>query len=213
MINIKEFTFNHFEENTYIVWDETKSCVIIDPGMNSQTENQRLAQFISDNGLCPIKVLLTHAHIDHIAGLLFVCETYKLPVTMHSDGKSFLAEAQSYGMAMGFDVKDMSSLEIDSISDNNDITFGNNKLKALYVPGHAAGSMAYMIDEPNVVFTGDVLFRQSIGRTDLPTGDYDVLMEMLKTKILTLADGCEVLPGHGPNTTIGDEKNLNPFLM
>ena len=114
---------------------------------------------------------------------------------------------------MGFDVKDMSSLEIDSISDNDDITFGNNKLKALYVPGHAAGSMAYMIDEPNVVFTGDVLFRQSIGRTDLPTGDYDVLMEMLKTKILTLADGCEVLPGHGPNTTIGDEKNLNPFLM
>ena len=114
---------------------------------------------------------------------------------------------------MGFGCKNMDDIELECISDNDTISFGNSSITALYVPGHAAGSMAYVIDNPSVVFTGDVLFRQSIGRTDLPTGDYDVLMKMLNTKILTLDNDCEVLPGHGPNTTIGNEKNSNPFLL
>ena len=114
---------------------------------------------------------------------------------------------------MGFGTKNMDDLQTEYITDNATINIGSSALKALYVPGHAAGSMAFVADSPKVVFTGDVLFRQSIGRTDLPTGDYDMLMQMLRTKILTLPHTCEVLPGHGPNTTIGDEINLNPFLM
>ena len=213
MIKIKQFVFNHFDENTYIVWDESKECAIIDPGMNSDVENDKLSRFIADNQLVPKKVLLTHAHIDHVAGLRYVCETYKLPVTMHADGQAFLGQAEVYGSAMGFGTKDMNDLDTEYINDNATINFGNSVLKALYVPGHAAGSMAFVADSPKVVFTGDVLFRQSIGRTDLPTGDYDVLMKMLNTKVLVLDNECEVLPGHGPNTTIGDEKNFNPFLM
>lgn len=213
MIKIKQFVFNHFDENTYIVWDESKECAIIDPGMNSDVENDKLSRFIADNQLIPKKVLLTHAHIDHVAGLRYVCETYKLPVTMHADGQAFLGQAEVYGSAMGFGTKDMNDLDTEYINDNATINFGNSVLKALYVPGHAAGSMAFVADSPKVVFTGDVLFRQSIGRTDLPTGDYDVLMKMLNTKVLVLDNECEVLPGHGPNTTIGDEKNFNPFLM
>jgi glyoxylase-like metal-dependent hydrolase (beta-lactamase superfamily II) len=124
-----------------------------------------------------------------------------------------LSQAEDYGMAMGFGCKNIDDIELECISDNDTISFGNSSITALHVPGHAAGSMAYVIDNPSVVFTGDVLFRQSIGRTDLPTGDYDVLMKMLNTKILTLDNDCEVLPGHGPNTTIGNEKNSNPFLL
>lgn len=213
MIKIKQFVFNHFEENTYIVWDNSKECAIIDPGMNSDVENNKLSSFIANNRLIPRKVLLTHAHIDHVAGLRYVCETYGLPVTMHADGQAFLHQAEAYGSAMGFGTKNLNDLGTECIEDNSVINFGNSALKALYVPGHAAGSMAFVADKPKAVFTGDVLFRQSIGRTDLPTGDYDMLMKMLNTKILVLDDECEVLPGHGPNTTIGDEKNLNPFLM
>lgn len=213
MIKIKQFVFNHFDENTYIVWDESKECAIIDPGMNSDVENDKLSRFIADNQLIPKKVLLTHAHIDHVAGLRYVCETYGLPVTMHADGQAFLGQAEAYGNAMGFGTKNMNDLQTEYITDNATINFGSSALKALYVPGHAAGSMAFVADSPKVVFTGDVLFRQSIGRTDLPTGDYDMLMEMLNTKVLVLDNDCEVLPGHGPNTTIGDEKNFNPFLM
>ncbi len=213
MIKIKQFVFNHFDENTYIVWDESKECAIIDPGMNSDAENKKLSGFITDNQLVPKKVLLTHAHIDHVAGLRYVCETYGLPVTMHADGQAFLGQAEAYGNAMGFGTKNMNDLQTEYITDNATINFGSSALKALYVPGHAAGSMAFVADSPKVVFTGDVLFRQSIGRTDLPTGDYDVLMKMLNTKVLVLDNDYEVLPGHGPNTTIGDEKNFNPFLM
>lgn len=213
MIKIKQFVFNHFDENTYIVWDDSRECAIIDPGMNSDAENKKLSGFIADNQLVPKKVLLTHAHIDHVAGLRYVCETYCLPVTMHTDGQAFLHQAEAYGSAMGFGTKNMDDLQTEYITDNATINFGSSALKALYVPGHAAGSMAFVADSPKVVFTGDVLFRQSIGRTDLPTGDYDMLMQMLRTKILTLPHTCEVLPGHGPNTTIGDEINLNPFLM
>lgn len=213
MAKIKEFVFNHFEENTYIVWDDSKQCAIIDPGMSTVAENSKLAQFISDNGLRPVKVLLTHAHIDHIAGLRFACETYSLPITAHADSMAFLKQAESYGSMMGFDTKNMDDIAFEGIDESSAITVGDTSIKALYVPGHAAGSMAYVLENPNVVFTGDVLFRQSIGRTDLPTGDYDVLMKMLNTKILMLDNDCEVLPGHGPNTTIGDEKNMNPFLL
>lgn len=213
MTKIKQFVFNHFEENTYIVWDDTKLCAIIDPGMNSHAENSKLAQFITDNNLIPTKVILTHAHIDHIAGLRFVCETYNLPITAHCDSTSFLKQAESYGSMMGFDTTNMDDINIECVNDNDVINIGDTVLKCLYVPGHAAGSMAYTIENINVVFTGDVLFRQSIGRTDLPTGDYDMLMKMLKTKILTLNDECEVLPGHGPSSSIGDEKNMNPFLI
>lgn len=213
MIKIKQFVFNHFDENTYIVWDDSRECAIIDPGMNSDAENKKLSGFIADNQLVPKKVLLTHAHIDHVAGLRYVCETYCLPVTMHTDGQAFLHQAEAYGSAMGFGTKAMDDLQTEYITDNATINFGSSALKALYVPGHAAGSMAFVADSPKVVFTGDVLFRQSIGRTDLPTGDYDMLMQMLRTKILILPHTCEVLPGHGPNTTIGDEINLNPFLM
>ncbi len=212
MTVIKQFVFNHFEVNTFIVWDETKNCIIIDAAMNTEAENKKMAGFISENNLKPVAILLTHAHIDHVAGLRFVCDTYQLPVTMHIDGKQFLQQSETYGTAMGFHTKTMNDLQIVSIQDGDKIVFGNSELEARYVPGHAAGSMVYVLRDRKVVFTGDVLFCQSIGRTDLPTGDYDLLIDKLNTCVLSLDNDYEVLPGHGPSTTILNEKLHNPFL-
>lgn len=210
-MQIKQFIFNHFQENCFVLWDEaTKECAIVDPGAEAGYEDARLTQFVEEKGLKPVLVLLTHAHVDHIAGLQQVCKHYSLPVTLHEDGVKLLKQAEVYGSVMGFEVENMGGLPTHFINDGDVLPLGG--IECRHVPGHCPGSMAYVLHEEKMVITGDALFRGSIGRTDLPGGDYDLLMAKLHTRILPLPDEYEVLPGHGDLSTIGEEKMYNGFL-
>ncbi len=232
---IKSFTFNHFEVNTYVVVDEaTKQCAIVDPACEASFEDAQLTQYIEQEGLTVTHILLTHAHVDHIAGLRQVCEHYHLPVTMHAEGRKLLKQAEAYGSVMGFAVNNMNDLDVVEINDNDILIVGSGecvvdstreqmlptthyplptKIECRYVPGHCPGSMCFVLPQENAVLTGDALFHFSIGRTDLPGGDYPTLIEKLKTRILTLPDDYLVLPGHGIPSQIGKEKKYNSFLV
>lgn len=211
---IKQFTFNHFEVNTYVVVDEqTKQCAIVDPACEASFEDAQLTQYIAQEQLQVTHILLTHAHVDHIAGLRQVCEHYKLPVTMHAEGRKLLKQAEAYGSVMGFAVDNMGDLEVAEIADGEIIHVGSIDIECRYVPGHCPGSMCYVVPTDKAVITGDALFHFSIGRTDLPGGDYPTLIEKLKSRVLTLPDDYRVLPGHGIASQIGNEKKYNSFLV
>lgn len=210
---IKQFTFNHFEVNTYVIVDEaTRQCAIVDPACEASFEDAQLTQYIEQEHLHVSHILLTHAHVDHIAGLRQVCEHYKLPVSMHAEGSKLLKQAEAYGSIMGFAVDDMGDLEVKEIEDNEMLHVGNTEIECRYVPGHCEGSLCFVLPQEKAVITGDALFHFSIGRTDLPGGDYPTLIEKLKTRILTLPDEYKVLPGHGIASQIGKEKKYNSFL-
>lgn len=211
---IKQFTFNHFEVNTYVVVDEqTKQCAIVDPACEASFEDAQLTQYIAQEQLQVTHILLTHAHVDHIAGLRQVCEHYKLPVTMHAEGRKLLKQAEAYGSVMGFAVDNMGDLEVAEIADGEIIHVGSIDIECRYVPGHCPGSICYVVPTDKAVITGDALFHFSIGRTDLPGGDYPTLIEKLKSRVLTLPDDYRVLPGHGIASQIGKEKKYNSFLV
>lgn len=211
---IKQFTFNHFEVNCYLIVDEgTKQCAIVDPACEASFEDAQLMQYIEQEGLEVTHILLTHAHVDHIAGLRQVCKHWKLPVTMHAEGRKLLKQAEAYGSIMGFAVDNMGDLEVCEIEDDEVLHIGQTEVECRYVPGHCPGSMCFVIASEKAVITGDALFHFSIGRTDLPGGDYPTLIEKLKSRVLTLPDDYRVLPGHGIASLIGKEKKYNSFLV
>ena len=211
---IKQFTFNHFEVNCYLIVDEaTKQCAIVDPACEASFEDAQLTQYIAQEQLQVTHILLTHAHVDHIAGLRQVCEHYRLPVTMHAEGRKLLKQAEAYGSVMGFAVDNMGDLEVAEIADGEIIHVGSIDIECRYVPGHCPGSMCYVVPTDKAVITGDALFHFSIGRTDLPGGDYPTLIEKLKSRVLTLPEDYHVLPGHGIASQIGKEKKYNSFLV
>ncbi|MBQ9547381.1 MAG: MBL fold metallo-hydrolase [Bacteroidales bacterium] len=213
---IKQFEFNHFQVNCYVICDEeSRECAIVDPATVASYEDSMLSQFIESKGLSPTLILLTHAHIDHIAGLQQVCEHYSLPVTMHEDGAKLLRQSEIYGGIMGFavDGEALEKIERKYINDNDILTIGQTKIEARFVPGHCPGSMCYVVEKERSVLTGDALFHFSVGRTDLPGGDHQLLIEKIRTRLLTLPDDYAVLPGHGIGSTIAKEKKYNEFLI
>lgn len=211
MITLKKFTFNSFQVNTYLLSDETGECIIIDAAMDGLSEESEMAEYIKNHNLTPVMLLLTHAHVDHIGGNNFMVNKYGIVLTAHKDCVPFLANAPAYASTFGL-VMD-SVIEIDNfIDEDNEVKFGNSVLKVLFTPGHANGSLCFYSPESNFVITGDVLFNQSIGRTDLPTGNYDLLQNSIWEKLFTLPDETVVYPGHGPETSIGFEKVNNPFV-
>ncbi len=211
---IKQFTFNHFEVNTYVIVDEaSKQCAIVDPAAEASFEDTQLTQYIETDGLQPVAILLTHAHVDHIVGLRQACEHYKLPVTMHPEGRKLLKQAEAYGSIMGFAVDNMGDLNVVEINDNDVLKVGEMVVECRYIPGHCPGSMCYVVASDKAVITGDALFHFSIGRTDLPGGDYPTLIDHLKRRVLTLSDDYRVLPGHGFASQIGKERKYNSFLQ
>ena len=213
-MKIKQFELNHFGTNCFVLWDEsTKQCAIVDPGAETLYEEAQVTQYIEEQGLTPTLILLTHAHVDHIAGLAEMCSRYGLPVTMHPDGKKLLRQAEAYGGVMGFlSVSNMENLNVNEINDNDMLSLGNEKIECRAVPGHCPGSMAYVVPSAKVVLTGDALFRGSIGRTDLPGGNYETLIESIEREILTLPPNTLLYSGHGPTTTVAHERDFNPYL-
>jgi glyoxylase-like metal-dependent hydrolase (beta-lactamase superfamily II) len=211
---IKQFTFNHFEVNCYLIVDPgSKQCAIVDPACEASFEDAQLTQYIEQEGLQVTHILLTHAHVDHIAGLRQVCEHWKLPVTMHAEGRKLLKQAEVYGSLMGFAVNNMGDLEVQEINDDDVLNVGSIAVECRYVPGHCPGSMCFVIASEQAVITGDALFHFSIGRTDLPGGDYPTLIDYLKRRVITLPDDYRVLPGHGIASQIGKERKYNSFLV
>lgn len=211
---IKQFTFNHFEVNCYLIVDEaTRQCAIVDPACEASFEDAQLTQYIEAEQLQVTHILLTHAHVDHIAGLRQCCEHYHLPVTMHADGRKLLKQAEVYGSLMGFAVDNMGDLDVVEIEDNQVLKIGYTEVECRYVPGHCPGSMCFVLPSDKAVITGDALFHFSIGRTDLPGGDYPLLISKLQERVLTLPDDYAVLPGHGIASQIGKEKKYNSFLV
>lgn len=216
-MHITKFVFNHFQVNCYLLWDDqTKACAIIDPAAVTTYEEAQLTQFVEEKGLHPELILLTHAHIDHIAGLRPICNHYQLPVTLHEEGDKLLRQAEAYAAVMGFDVEPLGDLPTVHIQGGDRLTLGGRDDAAIecrYVPGHCPGSICYYLAAEKAVLTGDALFCGSIGRTDLPGGDPRLLIAKIKEQLLPLPDDTIVLPGHGSESTIGAERRENGFLL
>lgn len=212
MIIIHQFTFSPFSENTYILFDESKECVVIDPGCYEPSEKQELSDFISDKKLTPVKLLNTHCHIDHIFGNKYVSEKYSLKPEAHPEEMFNLKYAGQVAELYGITAFEPSPSPAVFLKEGDIIRFGNSVLDIIFVPGHAPGHIAFVNREQKFVIGGDVLFYGSIGRTDFPGCSHEALLNSIKTNFFSLGDDFRVLPGHGQETTIGFEKKNNPFL-
>lgn len=212
-MKLVKFGFSLFGINTYVVVDEsTKSCAVIDPGMIDAEEENALVDYIEREGLTVTHVINTHLHVDHAVGDKFVAEKFRVPVLGHRNdevlGERLQQQAQMFGMREKLDSISLTSY----LEDGEKVRIGNGELEVLHVPGHSRGSVALYDREGKFVIVGDALFAGSIGRTDLPGGDFGTLVKSIKDKLLSLPDDTAVYPGHGPATTIGRERRNNPYL-
>ncbi|MEZ5174199.1 MAG: MBL fold metallo-hydrolase [Bacteroidia bacterium] len=211
MLQLQAFTFNPFQENTWLVWNDQNDCIIIDPGCYSAAEKEILRDFIESRKLRPVRLINTHCHIDHVLGNPFVERTWGLKPQTHRAEKALLDAIPQYGQMWGINSETQPEPEY-NMQDLTEIELGAEKLKVLFTPGHSPGEICLYSEQGKFVIAGDVLFRESIGRTDLPGGNYETLIESIRNELFTLPDDTEVHPGHGPSTTIGHEKKYNPFL-
>lgn len=211
MLNVKTFTFNPVQENTYVLYNGQGLCCIIDPGCYFKEEQDELRNFIEKTGLRPVLLLNTHCHLDHIFGNKFVYDTWELPLHLHEKEKPVLDYGPASGQMwqMPFDNYDG---ELIFIKEGEIIRMNGDELQILFTPGHSPGSVCFYDERDGFVIGGDVLFDGSIGRTDLPGGDFNTLINSIQTQLFTLPDDTKVYPGHGPMTTIGFEKMNNPFV-
>lgn len=209
---IQHFTFNHFEVNCSVVFDQTKECVLVDVCCQTDRERQQLLNFINENELKIKHILLTHAHIDHICGAGWATKEFNLPLEMHKDGDKLMRIIEAQAEMMGFNIEGLNYISIKYMSKEDIIKYGNSELIVFETPGHCAGSLCFYNKKENFVITGDVLFANSIGRNDLPTGNFDYLMKSIKENLFTLPNNTTCICGHGPTTTIGYEKENNPFI-
>ena len=211
MIQKKLFYFNDLRECTYVLWDETREAIIVDPGCFTEREKQRLANFIEEHELKPVKLVNTHGHFDHVMGNRFVCDRWKVKTYIHPEDVAQLQRSKKYCEMFGYEIEEpyYDTLPLD---ESEPVTFGNSSLQVLYTPGHTRGGVSLYAKEDKFILTGDSLFEGSIGRTDLPGGDYDALMDSLNNKIMKLDGDVEVFPGHGMPTTIAKERDTNPFV-
>ena len=211
MFNIKSFTFNPIGENTYLLYNESKQCIIIDPGCYFDAEKESLKAFITQNELKPTHLLNTHCHLDHVFGNKMVAETYQLTLQIHEKEKLVLSYAPTSGLMYNLPF-DSYEGEFILLKEGDKIQLENSELAVIEVPGHSPGSICFYCADQHFLIGGDVLFQGSIGRTDLPLGDHEALLHHIKTKLLVLPEETVVYSGHGATTTIGAEKASNPYL-
>ena len=212
-MNIKSFTFNPFQENTYIVYDETKECLIIDPGCYTDAERKELKAFIEEKELTPVKLINTHCHIDHVLGNKFASEHWDLELYMHKEGLPVLEKAGEISKIYELENYQGSPYPKHFLTQGDRLTFGKSSFKILFTPGHAPGHICLYSKENNLLIAGDVIFQRSIGRTDLPGGDYSTLINSIITQLFPLPNETQVFCGHGPSTNLGYEKEHNLFLQ
>ena len=211
MFQIKSFEFSPIQENTYLLYNELNECIIVDPGCYFDDEKQTLHQFVNDNHLTPKLLVNTHCHLDHVFGNKFVAETFKLKLHIHLLEQKLLEYAPVSGLTynMPFDnyTGDLNFIEAGQV-----ITLGTDELEVLFTPGHSPGSVSFYCQKQAFVISGDVLFQNSIGRTDLPGGDHETLLTSIRTQLFVLPDETVVYSGHGNKTSVGEEKKNNPFF-
>jgi glyoxylase-like metal-dependent hydrolase (beta-lactamase superfamily II) len=211
-LHVETFTFNQFQENTFVVYDDNKQCVIIDPGCYERSEQQMLQGFISDNNLKPLALLNTHAHIDHILGNAFVQRTYDLDHYLHIDDLVTMRAVESYAHVYGFSGYEISPEPTHIMQANGMLNFGGISFDVFCTPGHAPGHVVFYNEENQFVLNGDVLFNGSFGRVDLPGGDLEILKKSIHETLFQLPEETIVYCGHGAPTTIGKEKRSNYIL-
>ncbi len=211
MINVAILPFNAFQENTYVLSDETGSCIVVDPGNNNEKENASLSKYIEKNELKPVLIVNTHGHVDHLLGVQYLKETYHIAFALDKRDEFLVENSPMQAKLYGFEMETAPAVDID-LSGEKSIRFGNSEMEILHTPGHSPGHISLYNRENKILLTGDVLFMGSIGRTDLPGGDYKTLMESILTKLIPLGSDVKVYPGHGRPSTIGIEVENNPFI-
>ena len=204
--------FNPLQANTYVVWDDTSEAVVIDAGNSNPREDAALDNFIAQHGLKPVLAVNTHGHFDHTLGVAHLKKRYGIPFALSSKDQFLLDNASTSGSIFGVAVGEMPAAGID-LDTTPEIRFGHTVLRVIHTPGHTPGHVALFDPESKSLFTGDTLFRESIGRTDLPGGDYSWIMRSILERLIPLGDETEVYPGHGESTTIGHESLYNPFVV
>lgn len=211
MLQVKAFENNPYQENTYLVYDEDGQCAIIDPGMYTASEQNVVTNFIKQNNLTPVILLNTHCHIDHVLGNKFIFDQYGLKPQFHKGELEVLASIPGYAPQMGFRYE-VSPIPDTYLPETGKVAIGSSEFELIFAPGHSPAHLCFYAPKENFLIGGDVLFRGSIGRSDLPGGNFKQLISNIETKLFALPDDCIVYPGHGPETTIGYEKQYNPFL-
>lgn len=211
MLKIKSFTLNPVQENTYLVFNEFRQCIIIDPGCYFDEERATIKDFIAQNNLQPAMLLNTHCHLDHVFGNKFIADTYQLTLQLHEKEKVVLSYAPTSGLMYNLPFDNYTG-DFIVLKEGDKLNLGQDELLVIEAPGHSPGSICFYCAKQNFIIGGDVLFRGGIGRTDLPMGDHQALLKNIKTKLLVLPPETIVYSGHGPATTIGEEKLGNPFL-
>jgi glyoxylase-like metal-dependent hydrolase (beta-lactamase superfamily II) len=211
MITLKRFVFNELGVNSFVLHDQTLECVIIDPGCNAVSQQNELRDYINGNKLKVTGAILTHGHFDHVMGLSWLKSEFHCPVLMHRDDLNQIEHIDKYAGIFGFVIERV-PLPDKYMTEDETYSFGNSVLKVIHVPGHSPGSICLYSEEGRFLICGDVIFLGSIGRTDLPGGNHNALIKGIREKLLVLPRETIVWPGHGPNTTIGNEHDTNPFL-
>jgi hydroxyacylglutathione hydrolase len=213
VIQIKTFVYNSFQENTYLLYDETKECIIIDPGCYRKEEKKELEEYISSNGLHPVKSVFTHCHIDHMLGASFLDQTYPgITFEAHKEENIFIENYKIFELMVGMHMEPPPALT-GFLKEGEPVQWGTSSLETIHVPGHSPGSICFYSREQDFVIAGDVLFSDSIGRTDLPGGSMETLVSGIRAKLFSLPGSCVVYSGHGPSTSVGREKQYNSFFQ
>lgn len=211
MIQVKRFIVNPLQENTYLLSDSTGECIFVDPGFYFPEEEAEIKKYISENNLKPVLIANTHGHFDHMMGVEFLRNEYKIPFIIHPEDVSWVKHAPAQGEMFGFNMKEVNPPD-GHLEEKKPLKFGNTSLEVIHVPGHSPGHVVFYDKEDKLLLAGDVLFYGGIGRTDLPGGDFDTLVSNIQTKLFRLPPETKVYCGHGPATYIGFEKKSNPFL-
>jgi hydroxyacylglutathione hydrolase len=211
MITLKSFIFNELEVNAFVLHDESGACLIVDPGCKIPVQQQNLKKYIIDNDLHPEGIVLTHGHFDHVAGVAWTKHEFSCPILMHKDDLFLVKDAVQHASLFGIKME-APPMPDRYLEGGDHLKLGTSDIEILHVPGHSPGSICLYMAADKLLICGDVLFKSSIGRTDLFGGDYDLLIRGIKEKLMTLPGDTEVWPGHGPSTTLGAEYNTNPFL-
>lgn len=211
MINVEKFVVNPLGENSFVLSDATGECIFIDPGFYYDEEHKEIKEYVTSNKLTPVKITNTHCHFDHIMGVEFIRNEYKIPFHAHKEDAFWVDNATKQAQRFDMEVGSVSPIN-EFLVEKEFVKFGNSQLEIIHVPGHAPGHVVFYCKEDKILIAGDVLFYGSIGRTDLPGGDHETLISNIKNKLFLLPDDTKVYCGHGPETTLGFEKKTNPFL-